>query len=987
MVSEPSSETAVEMVTALRDKYEAFHRVKIPDSVIETAVKLSQRYISDRFLPDKAVDLIDEAAAAVRLPAISLPEEIKSAEKKLKKQNHEVEEADKIGDTVRVESLKKEIEENQLILEKLKEQYQTKKSTTTNSVDPETIAEIVSRWTNIPVSRLTESEAVKLLDLEKIIHKRLINQEEAVSAVSEAVRRGRAGLKSNKRPIGSFIFMGPTGVGKTELAKSLAEILFGSEEMMIRLDMTEYMEKHEVAKLIGAPPGYVGYEEGGQLTEAVRRMPYAVVLLDEIEKAHPDVFNILIQLLDDGRLTDNKGRTISFKNTIVICTSNLGSGIIQEEMMNWGIKEVREIKIPAAPLKIFATYSVSPTGRNIITLEGHVWKKDPSDDLWHKDILKNYFAGSIVTGMTLKEGEKLFPEEGLDTHLISPDGSETITLNDKVWFRTSTTSKEWRLSSILDTYKDHVVINALPDKPEQQLPTARFDTHAVSVQNREVITYADRFWARDNRQVKDWSTGKLSDFFADASLSEEAEKPNENLQDKKQPDIKPDKSDSTAHLIQKRDRKAPVEFPVKGWDVHLYKPAGEEIIIAGNRYYLKKDPNLNSWITGLLEKLFTTIEVARESASVKPADKAKVVPAASVQPADKPESAPDENEVKEESFVIPVKTEVEEKVKEENQEDNRFEQLADRLMEELRKFFRPELLNRYDEVVVFRPLTRNHMLEIVSLQLEILRKTLQEQNIAVTVTPYAQAYLTEIGFDPIFGARPLRRTIQREIENPISSSLIKGDLVSGDTYEIDYDGSRLTFNIKKMQHKKTDDKSVQTPAAPVPSSAKAGQPEVDIYLCGSCANKFEALLGTQNVACPRCQSTSLTLLPPPSSAASAQPASGLAQNQSQVQPGFTQVQPEIAPSRPGISPAPSGQFIQPGPSAPPSLTSSSGTQAAPASNNPSAAPPVQNPPSPIASPPPASYQNPLESFFASGTQQVSTPDNTSPATSQPSQSG
>ena len=803
LVSEPTAETAIEMVTALRDKYEAFHRVKIPDAAIDSAVRLSQRYISDRFLPDKAVDLIDEAAAAVRLPAISLPEEIKSSEAKIKKLNNELQEADKLGDAVRTESLKKEIEETQVNLEKLKEQYQVKKSTTTNSVSPETIAEVVSRWTNIPVSRLTESEAAKLLELEKTIHKRLINQEEAVSAVSEAVRRGRAGLKSNKRPIGSFIFMGPTGVGKTELAKCLAEILFGSQELMVRLDMTEYMEKHEVAKLIGAPPGYVGYEEGGQLTEAVRRRPYAVVLFDEIEKAHPDVFNILIQLLDDGRLTDNKGRTISFKNTIVICTSNLGSGIIQEEMLNWGKEELRQLT-PPVPLKIFATYVVSPTGREIMTLDDTVWKKEPQEDKWKKDTLKNYFAGSVVTGITLKEGEKLFPEDGFDTHVIAPDGSETITHHEKVWFRTSTTAKEWHLSTLLGNLKEHTVINSLPDKPEQQLPTAKFGTHAVSVQNQEIISEGSRFWKRENLQLKDWTTGLISEYFVNANLSPAPETPEANLQDKR---------DVPVQLIQKRDKKEELQFPAKSWDIHLYKPTGEEIIISGSRYYLKKDPAVPNWITGSVEKLFTTLVVAPEVTGIKPAEK----PEAAASDTQSVSEKPDEKQ------VIPVKTEADTKIREKQEEDSRFDALAKRLMEELRKFFRPELLNRFDEVVVFRPLTKNHMLEIVGLQFSLLKKMLEEQDIALTVTPYAQAFLTEIGFDPVFGARPLRRTIQREIENPISSYLIKGDLTAGDTFEIDYDGRELIFNIKKMPVKKPAEpketaSSAATVTAPPPPS-------------------------------------------------------------------------------------------------------------------------------------------------------------------------
>ncbi len=333
LVPEPNEEQAIKMLSAIKDKYEAFHRVKIPQEAIEAAVILSKRYIGDRFLPDKAVDLIDEAASAVRLPLISLPEEIRSMETRIKELNQEKQEAEKKGDQVKVRILNSKINEIESKLKEKQEEYNLKKSQTTTSVSVEIIRDIISRWTGIPVSKITSSEVEKLAHLEEIIHKRLINQEAAVSSVAQAVRRGRAGLKSANRPIGSFVFLGPTGVGKTELAKTLADVLFGSEEAMIRFDMTEYMEKHEVAKLLGAPPGYVGYEEGGKLTEAVRRRPYSVVLFDEIEKAHPDIFNILLQILDDGRLTDNKGHVISFKNTVVICTSNIGSMLIQQEMI------------------------------------------------------------------------------------------------------------------------------------------------------------------------------------------------------------------------------------------------------------------------------------------------------------------------------------------------------------------------------------------------------------------------------------------------------------------------------------------------------------------------------------------------------------------------------------------------------------------------------------------------------------------------------
>ncbi|MBI1863566.1 ATP-dependent Clp protease ATP-binding subunit, partial [Candidatus Microgenomates bacterium] len=334
LVPEPTEEAAIKMLKAIKGKYEAFHRVKITDEAIEAAVKLSKRYVGDRFLPDKGVDLIDEAASAVRLPMISLPEEIMSLEERIKQLQQEKVEVGKAEDKVHERILGSKIEEIQEQLRIKQQEYEIKKGQTTTEVKPEIIKDIVGRWTGIPVSRISESEVAKLAHLEDIIHERMIDQEEAVGVVSQAIRRGRAGLKSTHRPIGSFIFLGPTGVGKTELAKTVAEILFGQEEAMIRLDMTEFMEKHEVAKLLGAPPGYVGYEEGGKLTEAVRRKPYSVVLFDEIEKAHPDIFNIMLQILDDGRLTDNKGHVISFKNTVVICTSNIGSKTIQQEMIN-----------------------------------------------------------------------------------------------------------------------------------------------------------------------------------------------------------------------------------------------------------------------------------------------------------------------------------------------------------------------------------------------------------------------------------------------------------------------------------------------------------------------------------------------------------------------------------------------------------------------------------------------------------------------------
>ncbi|MDP4280727.1 MAG: ATP-dependent chaperone ClpB [Bacteroidota bacterium] len=393
MVNEPDTLDAISILRGLKEKYETYHHVRIKDEAVISAVELSQRYISDRFLPDKAIDLIDEAAAKLRLEINSVPEEVEVIERKIRQMEIEREAIKREDDSEKLKNLSKEIadlseerdklkakwqgekelvekiQENKKEIENLKLEadqanrsgdlgkvaeirygrlpeiekeidrlkkqlmgLQKDKALVNEEVGTEEIAEVVSRWTGIPVSRMLQSEKQKLLSLEKELHMRVVGQEEAIDAVSDAIRRSRAGLQDSRRPIGSFIFLGTTGVGKTELAKALAEFLFNNENNMIRIDMSEYQERHTVSRLIGAPPGYIGYEESGQLTEAVRRKPYSVVLLDEIEKAHPDVFNVLLQVLDDGRLTDNKGRTVDFKNTIIIMTSNIGSHIIQENL-------------------------------------------------------------------------------------------------------------------------------------------------------------------------------------------------------------------------------------------------------------------------------------------------------------------------------------------------------------------------------------------------------------------------------------------------------------------------------------------------------------------------------------------------------------------------------------------------------------------------------------------------------------------------------
>ena len=328
-VDEPTAEESVQILKGLRDRYEAHHRVSITDEAIDAAVKLSDRYISDRFLPDKAIDLIDEAGSKVRLRSYTTPPNLKELEVKLEEVRKEKDAAVQSQEFEKAASLRDSEQRLREQLEETKKIWKEKQGQENSEVTVEDIASVVSSWTGVPVSKLTQTETQKLLNLEEILHNRIIGQEEAVKAISKAVRRAHAGLKDPKRPIGSFVFLGPTGVGKTELARALAEAMFGDEDAMIRIDMSEYMEKHSTSRLVGSPPGYVGYEEGGQLTEKVRRKPYSVVLLDEIEKAHPDVFNILLQVLEDGRLTDSKGRTVDFRNTVLIMTSNVGASALQ----------------------------------------------------------------------------------------------------------------------------------------------------------------------------------------------------------------------------------------------------------------------------------------------------------------------------------------------------------------------------------------------------------------------------------------------------------------------------------------------------------------------------------------------------------------------------------------------------------------------------------------------------------------------------------
>lgn len=353
-VGEPTEEEAIEILKGLRDRYEAHHKVKITDEAIENAVKMSSRYIADRYLPDKAIDLIDEAASIVRLKAYTIPQNLKDMEDEIKRLEQEKQSAISSQDFETAANMRDKQKSLQNLLDDEKDKWKNASSHEVKAVSTDEIASVVSSWTGIPVNQLTKEESERLLNMEQILHERIVGQDKAVSSIAKAIRRGRVGLKNPNRPTGSFIFLGPTGVGKTELCKTLAEAMFGDENAIIKLDMSEYMEKHTVSKLIGAPPGYVGFDEGGQLTEKVRRKPYSVVLFDEIEKAHPDVFNMLLQILEDGVLTDSQGRKVSFKNTIIIMTSNVGAAKITEQKQALGFtnnendsnKTIEELVMP-----------------------------------------------------------------------------------------------------------------------------------------------------------------------------------------------------------------------------------------------------------------------------------------------------------------------------------------------------------------------------------------------------------------------------------------------------------------------------------------------------------------------------------------------------------------------------------------------------------------------------------------------------------------
>src|SRR5690625_2866727 len=419
-VDEPTVEETVEILKGLRDRYEAHHRVTISDAAIEAAVNLSDRYISERYLPDKAIDLIDEAGSKVRLKSYTIPPNLKVLEEKLEEVRKEKDSAVQSQEFEKAAALRDSEQRTREELEETKNKWKEKQGQEDAEVTFDDIASIVSMWTGVPVVKLTETEAERLLNMEDILHEHIIGQEEAVTAVSRAIRRARSGLKDPKRPIGSFIFLGPTGVGKTELARKLAEVMFADEDAMIRIDMSEYMEKHTTSRLVGSPPGYVGYEEGGQLTEQVRRKPYSVILLDEIEKAHPEVFNILLQVLEDGRLTDSHGRVVDFRNTLLIMTSNVGaSELRRNKYVGFNLQEegqeYRDMKdkVTEEMKKVFRPEFLNRIDETIVF---HALEKKHMKDivlLMLEDLEKRLLEQEIKFTLTDKEVEKI-AAEGFD---------------------------------------------------------------------------------------------------------------------------------------------------------------------------------------------------------------------------------------------------------------------------------------------------------------------------------------------------------------------------------------------------------------------------------------------------------------------------------------------------------------------------------------------------------------------------------------------
>ena len=573
-VPEPSEEDTFKILKGIRDKYEAYHRVVIEDDILLEAIKLSNKYIADRFQPDKSIDLIDESAAATRLPSFSAPKKVQEMESKLENLEKELEAAKRNNFTEEVEHLTSQLEDERKKLEEMQEEATQEKAKQNDTIAPETLKEIISKWAGVPLTHIRESESERLLKMEEYMHKRLIGQNEAVKLVSQAIRRGRAGLKKANKPIGSFLFMGPTGVGKTELAKTLAEYLFGTEEAMIRFDMSEYMEKHAYFRLIGAPPGYVGYEEGGQLTEAVRKKPFSVVLFDEIEKAHKDIFNLFLQMFDDGRLTDSKGHVVSFKNTIIICTSNVGSEKIQ--------KKLAELRASQQAMKQ---------------------------------------AGSQTTK--------------------NADEEETAATEGKA------TQKETEAP----TETEQPAEEAINQNPEN-LPAV------VQEKNKELSTTVLP------------NEGELSDNEAQNTAAHGAGTQDDGTQ-----------GDDAAQQDDQQDQ-----------------------MKATFLKQLKKD-----------------------------------------------------------------------------------------LIEDLKEFLRPEMINRFDELIIFESLTQEDIIKIVDIMMKETYANLKDQNMLMQLTQAAKDRLGKLGYDPMFGARPLKRAIQVHLDTPLSDLLIGGNFQKDDKILCDFNGKEFTF--------------------------------------------------------------------------------------------------------------------------------------------------------------------------------------------------
>lgn len=996
-VPEPTEEETIKMLQGSRDKFEAFHRVKIPDEAIEACVHLSKRYIGDRYLPDKAFDLMDESSAAVKLPLLALPQQIAAMQERVSKLEQEADEDKKRGEHVKAKIAKAKIKELKKDLQDKQDEYNFKKAQTTTSVSIDTIKDIISQKTGVPVSKMGSSESEKLASLEDIMHKRMIGQERAVNAVAQAVRRGRSGLKAKGRPIGGFVFLGPSGTGKTELAKTLAETMFGQEEAMIRFDMTEYMEKHEIAKLLGPPPGYVGYEEGGKLTNAVRQRPYCVVLFDEVEKAHPDIFNIMLQILDDGRLTDNKGHVVSFKDAVVICTSNIGSKMIQKELLGSG-GDV-ESEAHNAPI---STYAVLSDGTEVISVGDKTYVRggsglaagaqpqqaeaapvqqegDSGQGDWQQGSLEQYFADQKVSPNSPNK-EVSFPKKGYDTHTISPQGVEILTKDKYVFSKQNPQSNEWDVHTLEEYFADSQVPNANPNAQNQALPKKAVRTHAFSPEGIEYITYGDRMWKRQDG-TKEWETTSLKDYFKDAQIQkgtlptsswdvhvfmsngEEMISAGDSLwykdpatqmwmqesmkeyfgdayplkkgqlpstytlfpegkeiltmrntyyarggdgsstagqpkteEEKQQKGSNPLNSDASwgqntmegyfaNQTVAPSDpnQSGEVDFPSMGYDTHAVSPQGVEMITKDNILYFRDNPqsqewkaqtlatyfnghqvvngdptnqdqqlpvttiythaflsdgeeiftfrdrfwrrtgDSKEWQTGFLKDYFLDQTIDRGSFpidawnihTVTPQKREIIISGDSMVYRDAGQSNWKREEVKK-YFGEEILSSAEDAGDE--MDDAKYNKIKDVVMAELLKFFRPELVNRFDAAIVFEPLRLKHVMQIARLNLKSLNKLVMEQGMTIQFTEAAIKEISIEGYDPLFGARPLRRSIQKLVENPLSELIIQGKVKEGDMITVDWDGNDMIFDTKNTYLMDEEEDKETTPGTSEPKN-------------------------------------------------------------------------------------------------------------------------------------------------------------------------